>query len=147
MPKVQETSLEDHRHTPGPATAWPQRLLDGPRGVGLFLSITQLADAEGVRVWECEDEKYKWRLWSIERLNWTRVQALRILQGATLQDSLGPRYAVIDLKTRPAFSPSPGVDDVYLAELTSRISEEEVPTFLAMLFTEVRPVLPSLIAK
>ncbi len=136
--------LEGNQLSPSAATAWPQRLLEGPRGVGLYFSTELLGLAQGpVRRWECEEGGFDFILWHLPHFTWARAQALKLLQGATLQQLLGPRYAVVDLQTRPPFSPLPGLDNLFLAEGKS-FTEADVGRFMAMLLTQVRPVLPQL---
>jgi len=81
-----------------------------------------IAVADGVRVQVVQHNKQarvRWRRWDIERLHLRHGPALMYIQGASLQQLIGPRYIALRGTFTPYYDPCPAVKDLVLAEVLS----------------------------
>lgn len=80
-----------------------------------------VADIEG---YACQDfehtgtGKYAGTLHHIGRLYWSHKYAIKYLQGALLQNLIGPNYAVLRAAAGESWAPRPHIRDVSLAYIT-----------------------------
>lgn len=101
----------------------PQRLLEGTDGViRMCFADRTIAVARGVSVADVQHNKkarVHWRRWDIERLHLRHGPALMYIQGAPLQQLIGPRYIVLRGHLTPYYDPCPAAEDLVLAEILS----------------------------
>jgi hypothetical protein len=119
MLEVQEAQPGHHPSTSVTGTTVPERLLEDSDGVTrLYYAGTVLAEARGpVRTQDLSRDGVSWRGWYLPRLLWKRACAFKMLQGAPLQQLLGPRYVVLRGEFLPFYCPTPGAKGLRLAEL------------------------------
>ena len=145
MPEMQESQLGDHDRLVPSAHSWPPRLLEGSGGVVLRAGASDAAKARGgFRVWDVELAGERYRLWELKNFCWERIPMLRILQGATLQAAIGPRYIMVDGTTRPIYHPVPGFDVLYVAEPLFAVPTERMGELTVRIYEDLRPTLPLL---
>lgn len=65
--------------------------------------------------YSARDDGVKYFKREFERLSWTHTGALLRLQGASLQQLMGPSFVLLSFRERPRWSPRPGLDDVLVA--------------------------------
>jgi hypothetical protein len=145
MLEVPTTESGGHNSSYGTSSPWTPRLLEDSEGLGLYVGEERHARVKGEshqRLMEFGGESYK--VWYLQDFCWARIPALRLLQGATIQGSIGPRYIVVDARIRPVYCPSPGMDVLYLAEPLFSFPVERVGEITVRLYTELRPLLASM---
>jgi len=113
------------------ATASPPRLLEDPDGVvRLYSGEEVVAHVQGgVTKTQCIHDKVEWMHWYLEGLYWERLYALRMLQGASLQQLVGSRYVIVRCKTTPIYAVRPRLEALEMAELVAtsrRLSHREL---------------------
>jgi hypothetical protein len=121
MPKMQAAQLGYHQGPGSAATAVPARLLEDSDGVTrLYFCDEVVAVTRGhVAALDCSFGDVDWLQWSVERLDWCRPAALKLLQGASLQQLFGPRYIIVRGASSPLYDPCPRMEHVELAELVN----------------------------
>ena len=141
MLEVQEARLENHQ---GPGTvgnAVPPRLLAGSDGIVRLYNCDEVM-ARCVAPFSVDRRSYQqceWLQWKFASLLWVRPQALKLLQGASLQQLVGPRYFIVGVRTRPLYSPTPGLDDLCLVEALQTPDGMKVEAFISMVYQQMKP--------
>jgi hypothetical protein len=134
MLEVQAAQFANHQGPGTCANALPERLLEDSDGVvRLYYCDEVVAECSG-RV-ECDKFKHPkatWLRWRIERFNWKRAAAFKMLQGATLAQLVGHRYIVTGAKMRNFYDPRPGVDHIELCELIEASGSLSRTTFFEL---------------
>lgn len=139
MLEMQKACFEGHQGPGTPGTASPQRFLEDSDGVvRLYFCDEVMAKTEVPQLFHCSSDGAEWRLWGFKCLRWERVQALKLLQGASLQQLLGPRYYVISLHTRPPYSPVPGVDLLQVVEPTKLPPGMKDESFISLVYDRMK---------
>lgn len=136
MFEVQEIQLKDHQGPGTPANAVPQRFLEDSDGVVRFYFCNEVMAVTrgGWWAYHCSNGPCTWLWWGFKELLWTRPQALKLLQGASLQQLMGPRYLVIGVSTRPLYYPEPGLDLLQLVERVESPPEMGDASFISMAY-------------
>lgn len=80
--------------------------------------VASLRDKQSESEDKCA-EGLVWRIHKYKTLRWPALIAVLLLQGATLQAVLGPRWLLLSGTHRPQHSPRPGIDDPILVEILS----------------------------
>ncbi len=114
-------------------------VLENPDRVTLCRGNHFIATCIGCSYFVFCDEDITCTIRKVRSLNWSHFSGLRLLQGGTLAQLLGP-YVVLAFERRPVFDPQPGLDRVVLVDVVLRRTTLEGADLYAALLEKTKNV-------
>ncbi len=141
MLTLQETLHASDKGAGIPGAPWPPRLLEDSEGLTLFCHTDKVATVKDFTLHTFELGGKAYRLWSLQGVRWSRGSAFRLLQGSTLQQTVGGRYIPIEMVTQSPYVFPPKVPFLALAEPLFEVPSSDLAKVTAELYEQVKPLV------